>query len=101
VFSTQANNQLLRLKMESVLVMSYYLELRDQVACACSEAAGTLPAPNAGAEKSDVRKPAKQQLDWLGSEKHWEQNGAFHHLKLLPFQGLLIWWSYCLARYSC
>jgi len=23
-------------------------------------------------------------------EKHWEQNGAFHHQKLLPFQGLLI-----------
>jgi hypothetical protein len=24
--------------------------------------------------------------------KHSEQNGAFQHQKLLPFQGLLIWW---------
>ncbi len=49
--------------MESVLVMSYYLELRDQVAHACNEPAAALPALNAGAEKlrPDVQEPAKQQ----------------------------------------
>src|SRR5260221_12398729 len=42
-----------------------------------------------------------KRLRLVGKRKHSEQNGAFHHQKLLPFQGLLIWWSYCLARYSC
>jgi hypothetical protein len=49
--------------MEPVLVMSYYLELRDQVARACNGPAAALPALNADAEKlrPEVQEPAKQQ----------------------------------------
>jgi hypothetical protein len=50
------------------------------------------PGKNGGSRKKTV--PFRNAFELVGKRKHWEQNGAFHHQKLLPFQGLL------LVRYS-
>jgi len=44
----------------------------------------------------------KTPSNWLGSENHWEQNGAFSSSEIATVsRDSVIWWSYCLARYSC
>src|SRR5260370_5346753 len=57
------------------------------------------PVENGGSRKKTVS--FRNAFRWVGKRKHSEQSGAFHHQKLLPFQGLLFWWSDCLTRYSC